>query len=157
MGASPTLANRKGPGYRKPVPKFNVSPTRPLDVAKAKTRLRSASPHDPSRVTATARPMDVAARRIYRKQPNYAILDEDDFDGDDATVVNHCTGEERSDILDPFMYEEFRSLLETHRIKKALKKYHVVVVPSRLNPIRGRSDAATWMDATDRLGSNYST
>ncbi len=101
--------------------------------------------------------MDVAARRIYRKQPNYAILDEDNSDEDDATVVNHYVEKERSDMLDPFMYEEFRSLLETHRIKKALKKYHVVVVPSRLNPIRGWSDAETWMDETDRLGSNYST
>ena len=99
--------------------------------------------------------MDVAARRIYRKQPNYAILDEDDFDGDDATVVNHCTGEERSDILDPFMYEEFRSLLETHRLKKELNKYHAVSVPSRLNPIRGHTDVAAWIEEQDRVGHNY--
>ncbi|KJA16166.1 hypothetical protein HYPSUDRAFT_47589 [Hypholoma sublateritium FD-334 SS-4] len=175
-----TLAKTKakGPHYRKPVPRISVSPTRPLHVAKAKPGARNASPHHPSRVATTARAMDLAARRTYRKPPNYAafdaalaegltlsefdmaaggitIADIDDCNEDDVSMRNHRTEEDGPDIMDPFMYEEFRSLLETHRLKKELNKYHAVSVPSRLNPIRGHTDVAAWIEEQDRVGHNY--
>lgn len=166
-----TKTKVRGPHYRKPVPQISVSPTRPLYVAKATPRPRSPSPYDASRVAATARAMDLAARRTYRKPPNYAILDEgltvseidqamggitiSGIDGEDEPEFHRHAEKVQPDILDPFMYEELRSLLETHRIKKELKKYYVVVVPSRMNPIRGNTDVATWIEKQDRIGSSY--